>query len=209
MFGFAIFNEDWLDDAACGGTTESSVFHPYPTQSANKGKRVCATCDVRLDCLAYAIMNGEFSGTWGGMRDSERRDIFDTIRQGVQVDLATIPMQFDGLPEYADEPEPRSARRRKIAPPTKPRITTRTVVPAPPLTNPTPQVLTAPPALPTPPEPVVSSNPDVHTEMALLLAATDRHTDPTVRALRRVLVQSLNTLQSAVDMTLAEETSVA
>lgn len=35
-------------------------------------KRVCAMCDVRAQCLTYAI-DGDERGVWGGLTDAERR----------------------------------------------------------------------------------------------------------------------------------------
>lgn len=35
-------------------------------------KRVCAVCEVRAQCLTYAL-NGDERGVWGGLTDAERR----------------------------------------------------------------------------------------------------------------------------------------
>ena len=38
-------------------------------------KKVCLTCDVRDDCLEYALMNDERFGIWGGLSERERRKL--------------------------------------------------------------------------------------------------------------------------------------
>jgi WhiB family redox-sensing transcriptional regulator len=34
---------------------------------------VCRSCDVRAECLEYALENDERFGIWGGMSERERR----------------------------------------------------------------------------------------------------------------------------------------
>ena len=36
------------------------------------GKRLCAQCDVREECLDFALTNGVHFGLWGGMTERER-----------------------------------------------------------------------------------------------------------------------------------------
>jgi hypothetical protein len=38
-------------------------------------KRLCASCDVREQCLDYALDNDERFGIWGGHSERERRKI--------------------------------------------------------------------------------------------------------------------------------------
>ena len=38
-----------------------------------EAKRVCRSCDVRAECLEYALENDERFGIWGGMSERERR----------------------------------------------------------------------------------------------------------------------------------------
>jgi len=39
------------------------------------GLRVCRTCEVRAECLEYALENDERFGSWGGLSERERRRI--------------------------------------------------------------------------------------------------------------------------------------
>ena len=36
---------------------------------------MCLTCDVRDECLEYALGNDERFGIWGGMSERERRKL--------------------------------------------------------------------------------------------------------------------------------------
>ncbi|NDH88296.1 MAG: WhiB family transcriptional regulator, partial [Actinobacteria bacterium] len=38
-----------------------------------EAKRVCLSCEVRNDCLEYALSNDERFGIWGGLSERERR----------------------------------------------------------------------------------------------------------------------------------------
>ena len=65
---------DWMEDAACA-RTDPELFVLDKGGSANPAKRVCAGCDVRYDCLDYALVNNERGGVWGGLTGKERRGL--------------------------------------------------------------------------------------------------------------------------------------
>lgn len=62
---------DWQEDAACKHA-DADLFFPERGSPGDSAKRVCVTCDVRLDCLEYALANGERYGIWGGLTERER-----------------------------------------------------------------------------------------------------------------------------------------
>lgn len=74
------FNEDWHDQANCLGV-DPDLFFPERGASTREAKEVCRGCVVRLDCLEFALQNGEKFGIWGGLSERERRRI---RRQRVQ-----------------------------------------------------------------------------------------------------------------------------
>ena len=41
--------------------------------STREAKRVCLSCDVRSECLEYALAHDERFGIWGGLSERERR----------------------------------------------------------------------------------------------------------------------------------------
>ena len=62
---------NWKSQAAC---------RPYPVQlwyssrsdeSIKEAIAICETCDVRVECLSYAVKNKESVGVWGGKTPEE------------------------------------------------------------------------------------------------------------------------------------------
>jgi WhiB family transcriptional regulator, redox-sensing transcriptional regulator len=62
----------WQDQALCA-EADPEIFHPEKGGSTREAKRVCRSCDVRAECLEYALDNDERFGIWGGMSERERR----------------------------------------------------------------------------------------------------------------------------------------
>lgn len=61
----------WVGDALCA-QTDPEVFFPDQGGSTRAAKRVCARCDVRAECLDYALISNEPYGVWGGVSARER-----------------------------------------------------------------------------------------------------------------------------------------
>ena len=64
--------ETWRLDALCA-ETDPEAFFPEKGGSTREAKRVCAGCDVRAECLEFALSNDERFGIWGGLSERERR----------------------------------------------------------------------------------------------------------------------------------------
>ena len=64
----------WKDLSNCLGV-DPDLFFPERGASTREAKEVCRGCEVRIDCLEYALQNGEKFGIWGGMSERERRRI--------------------------------------------------------------------------------------------------------------------------------------
>ena len=62
----------WQDRALCA-QTDPEAFFPEKAGSTREAKRVCRSCDVRAECLEYALENDERFGIWGGLSERERR----------------------------------------------------------------------------------------------------------------------------------------
>lgn len=62
----------WQDQALCA-QTDPEAFFPEKGGSTREAKRVCRSCEVRSECLAYALENDERFGIWGGLSERERR----------------------------------------------------------------------------------------------------------------------------------------
>ena len=64
----------WQERALCA-QTDPEAFFPEKGGSTREAKRVCLTCDVRTECLEYALENDERFGIWGGLSERERRKL--------------------------------------------------------------------------------------------------------------------------------------
>jgi WhiB family redox-sensing transcriptional regulator len=64
----------WQDQALCA-QTDPEAFFPEKGGSTREAKRVCRGCEVRAECLEYALENDERFGIWGGLSERERRRI--------------------------------------------------------------------------------------------------------------------------------------
>lgn len=62
----------WQDRALCA-ETDPEAFFPEKGGSTADAKRVCRACEVRAECLEYALANDERFGIWGGLSERERR----------------------------------------------------------------------------------------------------------------------------------------
>ena len=51
---------------------ELAVFFPEDDAAQDDAKRICARCEVRLDCLALALRTPNLDGIWGGLNARER-----------------------------------------------------------------------------------------------------------------------------------------
>jgi WhiB family redox-sensing transcriptional regulator len=72
----------WQVRASCRGP-QAAVFFP-PSQFERKdeklererrAKEICTSCVVRADCLEYALDIREPHGIWGGLNESERKQL--------------------------------------------------------------------------------------------------------------------------------------
>ena len=63
---------DWQDRALCA-QTDPEAFFPEKGGSTREAKRVCRSCEVRAECLEYALEHDERFGIWGGLSERERR----------------------------------------------------------------------------------------------------------------------------------------
>ena len=63
---------DWRDRALCA-QTDPEAFFPERGGSTREAKRVCRSCEVRAECLDYALANDERFGVYGGLSERERR----------------------------------------------------------------------------------------------------------------------------------------
>lgn len=64
----------WQSDALCA-QTDPEAFFPEKGGSTRDAKKICTSCEVRAQCLEYALQNDERFGIWGGLSERERRKL--------------------------------------------------------------------------------------------------------------------------------------
>lgn len=72
--------EEWMERGLCAQTDPESFF-PEKGGSTRDGKRICESCEVRPECLEYALDHDERFGIWGGLSERERRRLKDGPRR--------------------------------------------------------------------------------------------------------------------------------
>jgi len=64
----------WQSDSLCA-QTDPEAFFPEQGGSTRDAKKICSSCEVRTQCLEYALANDERFGIWGGLSERERRKL--------------------------------------------------------------------------------------------------------------------------------------
>jgi len=75
-------DRSWQDRANCLGV-DPDLFFPERGASTREAKEVCRGCEVRMECLEYALRIREPHGVWGGLNELERRVL---VRERTQPD---------------------------------------------------------------------------------------------------------------------------
>ncbi len=66
--------QEWQERALCA-QTDPEAFFPEKGGSTREAKRICQGCEVRAECLEYALAHDERFGIWGGLSERERRKL--------------------------------------------------------------------------------------------------------------------------------------
>ena len=67
----------WSENALCS-KVDPEAFFPEKGGSIREAKKLCMACDVRVECLDYAMNHGERFGIWGGLSERERASLART-----------------------------------------------------------------------------------------------------------------------------------
>jgi WhiB family transcriptional regulator, redox-sensing transcriptional regulator len=68
---------EWVHRAKCKDE-DPELFFPIGTTGPaatqiDAAKAICVQCDVRVQCLEWALATAQDAGVWGGMSEDERR----------------------------------------------------------------------------------------------------------------------------------------
>ena len=64
----------WQDKARCA-EVDGDLFFPPRGGSSQGAKLICRGCEVRTECLEYALEHDMREGIWGGLSENQRRRI--------------------------------------------------------------------------------------------------------------------------------------
>lgn len=66
---------NWRDRGRCA-EADPELFFPHASgQKATEAKRICRSCPVQPECLAFAFRTNQRGGIWGGLNEKERNQI--------------------------------------------------------------------------------------------------------------------------------------
>lgn len=70
------YRTDWLEAGACVNA-DPDLFFPVAAgeagaRQAARAQRICERCQVRKECLEYAMANSQMHGIWGGTTPEDR-----------------------------------------------------------------------------------------------------------------------------------------
>jgi WhiB family redox-sensing transcriptional regulator len=80
----SIDDDHWREQAACLGI-DPQVFYPADDDEAEQARAICANCEVRVECLEYALARREKDGVWGGATERDRRRIIRQRRRAARL----------------------------------------------------------------------------------------------------------------------------
>lgn len=69
-----LYEQQWANEAKCL-RAEPDIFFPEKGGSTREAKRICSLCEVRQECLDFALEHDERFGIWGGLSERERRKL--------------------------------------------------------------------------------------------------------------------------------------
>lgn len=70
----------WSERGACRGA-DIDLFFSVDEEEQEEALSYCARCEIRQECLEYAVHNGEMYGVWGGTREPDRRSLIRDLRR--------------------------------------------------------------------------------------------------------------------------------
>lgn len=69
----------WREDALCR-QVDPDLFMPEVGGSTTEARRTCMACEVRRQCLDYAVDTAQHWGVWGGLGQQELRRLIRARR---------------------------------------------------------------------------------------------------------------------------------
>jgi len=74
----------WKLRARCRGVNPAEFF-PIDSLGVEAAQKVCQDCEVRVECLEFALEKPQEFGVWGGASERERRRILKQRQKGAHI----------------------------------------------------------------------------------------------------------------------------
>ena len=91
---------DWRSRGACL-SADPELFFPLSSvgpavEQLNRAKSICTRCQVRAECLDFALATQQVHGIWGGTSEAERRRILAHIDGAAKRAKAPVSAGWEG-----------------------------------------------------------------------------------------------------------------
>ena len=86
--------QDFVDAAACARPENAPLqeaFFSSEPDDKNAAKNLCFSCDVRQDCIKWALENGVIWGVWGGRDSNDIRRALSVDEDGKEIRRGRAP----------------------------------------------------------------------------------------------------------------------
>ena len=105
----------WQENALCT-QIDPELFFPEKGQSPRDARKICASCEVREQCLQWAMATNQRHGVWGGLTSHERSMLARTGNKTRRLRTAKKAMREDTIVQLhkASVPVPEIAQRFEI-----------------------------------------------------------------------------------------------
>lgn len=92
----------WRKYAACNDGRPKEALRVFFEGEPQQALKTCAVCTVRPTCLAFALLNDERYGVWGGMDQDERAGLHNKRARSILTAVqGALPEMFELLRKRA------------------------------------------------------------------------------------------------------------
>lgn len=98
---------EWQERALCA-QTDPEAFFPEKGGSTREAKRICTRCEVKSECLEFALAHDERFGIWGGLSERERRKVKREAREAARLAAAGVVIPMPARVSAQEDPVERA-----------------------------------------------------------------------------------------------------
>lgn len=104
----------WMDGANCTQVTPDTFFPEGKGAMCRDAKLICRGCDVKAECLAFALTTHQYYGVWGGLSERERRRLRPIVRREVPERIGLYPCAAGGCDYFGPNPAALAKHRERM-----------------------------------------------------------------------------------------------